>query len=70
MNVQYQAFDELPKEVQDVLNYADIGFTLNDILYLHNLYVTGEADKDKLVQLLKQKEAWSLLTRGLNGIKL
>tara|TARA_R110000868_G_scaffold127495_2_gene335243 strand:- start:386 stop:556 length:171 start_codon:yes stop_codon:yes gene_type:complete len=56
--------------VQDVLNYADIGFTLNDILYLHNLYVTGEADKDKLVQLLKQKEAWSLLTRGLNGIKL
>lgn len=70
MVAQYKAFDELPKEVQDVLNYADIGFTPKDILYLHHLYITGRADKNELIKMLKQKEAWSLLTGGLNGIKL
>ena len=67
---QYKAFDDFPKEVQDVLNYADIGFTTKDILYLHNLYITGKADKNELIKLLKQKESWLLMTSGLNGIKI
>ena len=69
-NAVYWAFDELPKEVRDYINYADIGFSSKDILYLHNLYITGEANKYKLVKLLKEKEAWTLLTSGLNGMKL
>jgi hypothetical protein len=47
-DVQFQAFDELPREVRDALNYADIGFSVKDILYLHHQYKTGQADKYKL----------------------
>ena len=69
-DVQFQAFDELPREVRDALNYADIGFSVKDILYLHHYYKTGQADKYKLVEMIKQKEAFIIMTTGLNGMKL
>jgi hypothetical protein len=69
-DVLFQAFDDFPKEVQDALNYADIGFTLKDILYLHNLYITKQVDSTHIIKLIKQKEAFVILTAGLNGLKL
>jgi len=68
--VLYQAFDQLPRDIRDALNYADIGFSIQDILYLHNLYITGKANKEEIIKLIKQKEAFIIMTTGLNGMKL
>ena len=60
----YRLFDDFPKEVQDAINYADIGFSDKDILYLHKLYLNGESIYN-IVKMMKEKEAFIILTTEL-----
>jgi len=57
-------FDDFPKEVQDAINYADIGFSDKDILYLHKLYLNGESIYN-IIKMMKEKEAFIILTTEL-----
>jgi len=64
----YRVFDDLPKEIQNAINYADIGFSDKDISYLHQLYLNGESIYN-IVTMMKQKEAFIILTTDLIGKK-
>lgn len=56
-----RALDEMPKSVSDAVNYASVGFTARDIVFLHSLYVNGAKTEDELVTMIKQKDAFETL---------
>ena len=60
-SAQYRAFDEFPRNIQDALNYSNVGFSSRDILYLHSLYVNNKNTSDEIVTMIKQKDAWITL---------
>lgn len=59
--VQFRAFDELPKEVQDTLNYSNTGFSARDICYLHSLYVNKIKSTEEIVDMIKAKDTFITL---------
>ena len=61
-NVQYRAFDEFPKDIQDALNYSNLGFSTQDILYLHSLYINNHKTVEELVKMIDDKDAWATVT--------
>lgn len=61
-NVQYRAFDELPKEIQDALNYSNMGFSSQDIVYLHGLYINRKKTVNEIVKMIDEKDAWATVT--------
>ena len=61
-SVQYRAFDELPKEIQDALNYSNLGFSSQDILYIHGLFINRKKTVDEIVRMIGEKDAWATLT--------
>ena len=61
-SVQYRAFDELPKEIQDALNYSNMGFSSQDIVYLHELYINRKKTVNEIVRMIDEKDAWATVT--------
>lgn len=61
LQVQFRAFDELHPSIQEALNYANVGFTARDILYLHSLYVTKHLSADKIVKMIHQRDTFETL---------
>jgi len=59
--VQFRAFDELPKSVQDALNYSNVGFTPQDIMFLHSLFITKKKTAEEIVDMIRQKDAFVTL---------
>ena len=60
---QYRAFDELPSEIREALNYSNRGFSTRDILYLHSLYMTKNKTPAEIVDMIQAKDAFhSLVT--------
>lgn len=58
---QYRAFDEFPKNIQDALNYSNLGFSSKDVVYLYSLYVTGEKTADDIEIMIKKADAFHTL---------
>jgi len=58
---QYRAFDEFPKNIQDALNYSNLGFSSKDIVYLHSLYVSGKKTADDIEIMIKKADAFHTL---------
>ena len=61
-SVQYRAVDELPKEIQDALNYSNMGFSSQDIVYLHGLYINRKKTVNEIVRMIDEKDAWATVT--------
>jgi len=58
---QYRAFDEFPKNIQDALNYSNLGFSSKDIVYLHSLYVSGKKTAADIEIMIKKVDAFYTL---------
>ena len=61
-SVQYRAFDELPKEIQDALNYSNMGVSSQDIVYLHGLYINRKKTVNEIGRMIDEKDAWATVT--------
>jgi hypothetical protein len=63
--VQFRALDEMPQEIREALNYSNIGFSPQDILYLHALYMTGKNTSEEIVDMIRGKDAFVTLSNYL-----
>ena len=66
---QFHAFDRFPKEIQDALNYSNVGFTAKDICYLYSLYYNKTNTSEEIVEMINAKDAFITLL-GPFGRKL
>ena len=64
-SVQYRAFDDLTKEIQDDLNYFNMRFSSQDIVYLHGLYINRKKTVNEIVRMIDEKDAWATVTNQL-----